>query len=93
MLTVIGRLPDIMARPLRIQYPGAVYHVILERRDYEAFLNTVGELHDCLASGNMACDGVAARMNSDARFRDRVDSIRRSANKRLARGLTPRSVS
>src|ERR687892_2505507 len=49
-------LPDVIARPLRIQYPGAVYHVMnrgssrqrvfLERRDCEAFLNTVGELHD-----------------------------------------------
>lgn len=40
-------LADVMARPLRIQYPGAVYHVMnrgssrqkvfLERRDYELF--------------------------------------------------------
>lgn len=44
-----------MARPLRIQYPGAVYHVMnrgssrqkifLENRDYEAFLHTLAELH------------------------------------------------
>jgi len=44
-----------MARPLRIEYPGAVYHVMnrgssrqkvfVERRDYEAFLHTIGELH------------------------------------------------
>ena len=45
-----------MARPLRIQYPGAVYHVMnrgssrqkvfLENRDYEAFLHTLAEVHD-----------------------------------------------
>jgi putative transposase len=45
-----------MARPLRIQYPGAVYHVMnrggsrqkvfLDKQDYEAFLNTMGEVHD-----------------------------------------------
>ncbi|MBI2357475.1 MAG: transposase [Deltaproteobacteria bacterium] len=45
-----------MARPLRIQYPGAVYHVMnrggsrqkvfLDKQDYEAFLKTVGEIHD-----------------------------------------------
>ena len=45
-----------MARPLRIQYPGAVYHVMnrggsrqklfLKKQDYEAFLKTVGEIHD-----------------------------------------------
>ena len=45
-----------MARPLRIQYPGGVYHVMnrggsrqkifLDKQDYEAFLKTVGEIHD-----------------------------------------------
>jgi len=45
-----------MARPLRIQYPGAVYHVMnrggarqkifLEKEDYEAFLKTIGEIHE-----------------------------------------------
>ena len=45
-----------MARPLRIQYPGAVYHVMnrgvsrqrvfLGRGDYEAFIKTVSEIHD-----------------------------------------------
>ena len=45
-----------MARPLRIEYPGAVYHVMnrggsrqkifLDKPDYEAFVNTVGEIHD-----------------------------------------------
>jgi len=45
-----------MARPLRIEYPGAVYHVMnrggarqkifLGKQDYEAFLETVGEMHD-----------------------------------------------
>jgi putative transposase len=45
-----------MARPLRIQYPRAVYHVMnrggsrqevfLDRQDYEVFLNTIGEVHD-----------------------------------------------
>lgn len=45
-----------MARPLRIQFPGAVYHVMnrggsrqkvfREKQDYEAFLQTVGEIHD-----------------------------------------------
>jgi REP element-mobilizing transposase RayT len=45
-----------MARALRIQYPGAVYHVMnrgssrqkvfLETRDYEGFIDTMGELHD-----------------------------------------------
>jgi putative transposase len=45
-----------MARPLRILYPGAVYHVMnrggsrqkvfLEQQDYEAFLKTIGEIHD-----------------------------------------------
>ena len=46
----------VMARPLRIQYPGAVYHVMtrggsrqrifLDKPDYEAFVNTVGEIYD-----------------------------------------------
>ena len=54
MLNMIA--PDVMARPLRIQYPGAVYHVMnrgssrqkvfLETRDYEVFINTIGELHN-----------------------------------------------
>jgi len=45
-----------MARPLRIQYPGAVYHVMnrggsrqkifIEKQDYEAFLKTIGEIHE-----------------------------------------------
>ena len=45
-----------MARPLRIQYPGAVYHVMnrggsrqkvfLEKQDYEAFLKTIGDIHE-----------------------------------------------
>src|SRR5262245_8346211 len=45
-----------MARPLRIQYPGAVYHVMnrggsrqrvfLDKQDYEEFLKTIGEVHD-----------------------------------------------
>jgi REP element-mobilizing transposase RayT len=45
-----------MARPLRIEYPGAVYHVMnrggsrqkifFHKPDYEAFMNTVGEIHD-----------------------------------------------
>jgi putative transposase len=45
-----------MARPLRIQYPGAVYHVMnrggsrqrvfLDKQDYEGFLKTIGEVHD-----------------------------------------------
>lgn len=45
-----------MARPLRIQYPGAVYHVMnrgssrqkvfLGTRDYEVFITTIAELHD-----------------------------------------------
>ena len=45
-----------MARPLRIQYPGAVYHVMnrggsrqrvfLDKQDYEAFLKTIGEVRD-----------------------------------------------
>jgi REP element-mobilizing transposase RayT len=45
-----------MARPLRIQYPEAVYHVMnrgssrqkvfLQKQDYEAFLNTIDEVHD-----------------------------------------------
>jgi len=45
-----------MARPLRIQYPGAVYHVMnrggsrqkifLDKEDYEAFLKTVREIHE-----------------------------------------------
>jgi hypothetical protein len=45
-----------MARPLRIQYPGAVYKVMnrggarqkvfVEERDYETFLRTIGEIHD-----------------------------------------------
>jgi REP-associated tyrosine transposase len=47
---------QLMARPLRIQYRGAVYHVMnrggsrrrvcLDKQDYEAFLKTVGEGHD-----------------------------------------------
>jgi REP element-mobilizing transposase RayT len=45
-----------MARPLRIQYPGAVYHVMnrggsrqrvfLDEQDYQGFLKTIGEVHD-----------------------------------------------
>jgi REP element-mobilizing transposase RayT len=45
-----------MARPLRIQFPGAVYHVMnrgaslqrvfLDQQDYEGFLKTIGETHD-----------------------------------------------
>ena len=45
-----------MARPLRIQYPGAVYHVMnrggsrqkvfLDKQDYETFLKTIGEVRD-----------------------------------------------
>ena len=45
-----------MARPLRIEYPAAVYHVMnrggsrqkifFDKPDYEAFINTVGEIHD-----------------------------------------------
>ena len=45
-----------MARPLRIEYPGAVYHVMnrggarqktfLGKEDYELFVNTVGEIYD-----------------------------------------------
>src|SRR5262249_37493953 len=45
-----------MARPLRIQYPGAVYHVMnrggsrqrvfVDKQDYEGFLKTIGEVHD-----------------------------------------------
>jgi putative transposase len=45
-----------MARPLRIQYPGAIYHVMnrggsrqkvfLEKQDFGAFLKTVREIHD-----------------------------------------------
>jgi putative transposase len=44
-----------MSRPLRIQFGGAVYHVInrgaarqptfLDEQDYQAFLNTLGEAH------------------------------------------------
>jgi putative transposase len=44
-----------MARPLRIQFSGAVYHVInrgtarqttfLQEQDYEAFLKTLAEAH------------------------------------------------
>ena len=45
-----------MARPLRIQYPGAVYHVMnrggsrqrvfLEKADYETFLKIIGDIHE-----------------------------------------------
>jgi len=45
-----------MSRPLRIEFPGAVYHVMnrgnsrqktfLSREDYERFLTTLGEAHD-----------------------------------------------
>ncbi len=45
-----------MSRPLRIEYPGAVYHVMnrgldrqnvfVERNDYQAFFKTVSEAHD-----------------------------------------------
>jgi hypothetical protein len=45
-----------MARPFRIQYPGALYHVMnrgnsrqrvfLDKQDYEGFLKTIGEVHD-----------------------------------------------
>ncbi len=44
-----------MARPLRIEFPAAVYHVMnrgsarrqtfLERKDYETFLQTLAETH------------------------------------------------
>ena len=46
----------VMARPLRIQYPGAVYHVMnrggsrqkifLEKEDYETFVKTIREIHE-----------------------------------------------
>jgi len=46
----------LMARPLRIQYPGAVYHVMnrggsrhkvfIDEKDRQVFLNTIGEIHD-----------------------------------------------
>ena len=46
---------EAMSRPLRIQYPGAVYHVMnrgavrqnifADPADYQAFLDTVGEAH------------------------------------------------
>lgn len=45
-----------MSRPLRIEYPGAVYHVMnrggarqktfLYKEDYESFLNTLSETHE-----------------------------------------------
>lgn len=45
-----------MSRPLRIEYPGAVYHVMnrgnsrqktfLSKEDYRTFLNTLSETHD-----------------------------------------------
>jgi REP-associated tyrosine transposase len=45
-----------MARPLCIEYPGAVYHVMnrggsrqkifLDEKDRQVFLNTIGEIHD-----------------------------------------------
>jgi hypothetical protein len=45
-----------MSRPLRIQFPGAIYHVInsgiagqkifIETGDYEEFLRTVAETHE-----------------------------------------------
>ena len=45
-----------MARPLRIQFPGAVYHVMnrggsrqrvfLDKQDHDGFLKTIGEVHD-----------------------------------------------
>ena len=45
-----------MARPLRIEYPGAVYHVMnrggarqkifLGKEDYELFVKSVGEIYD-----------------------------------------------
>jgi len=45
-----------MARPLRIEYPGAVYHVMnrggarqrifVDQQDYEAFLKTIGEIYE-----------------------------------------------
>jgi REP element-mobilizing transposase RayT len=54
-----------MARPLRIQYPGAVYHVMnrggsrqrvfLEKQDYEGFLKTIGEVCDRWAVEVFAC--------------------------------------
>ncbi|MDP6559258.1 MAG: hypothetical protein QF619_03885 [Candidatus Binatia bacterium] len=49
-------VPVAMARPLCIQYPGAVYHVMnrggvrqkvfLDKHYYEAFFKTAGEIHD-----------------------------------------------
>ena len=45
-----------MSRPLRIEYPGAVYHVMnrggarqktfLYKEDYETFLKTLSETHE-----------------------------------------------
>ena len=50
-----------MARPLCIEYPGAVYHVMnrggarrkvfLGKKDCEAFINTIGEINDYGAVG------------------------------------------
>jgi hypothetical protein len=44
-----------MARPLRIQFPGAVYHVMnrggsrqrvfFDKQDHDGFLKTIGEVH------------------------------------------------
>ena len=46
----------VMARPLRSQYSGAVYHVMnrggarqkifFDGQDYEVFLKTIGEIHE-----------------------------------------------
>ncbi len=54
-----------MARPLRIQYPGAVYHVMnrggarqkifLDQQDYQAFLKTIGEIHERWGVELFAC--------------------------------------
>src|ERR1700754_5022123 len=55
-IKIFGDTNLLMARPLRIQYPGAVYHamnrggsrqrVFLDKQDYEAFLKTIGEVRD-----------------------------------------------
>jgi hypothetical protein len=81
-----------MARPLCIEYPGAVYHVMnrggarrkvfLGKKDYEAFINTIGEINDYRALG-WACHGVASRIASDSKLRERVVTIRQTCQQKI----------
>ena len=75
-------LAVVMARPLRIQYPGAAYHVMTRRgarqkvffrkKDYELFVNTVGELYDRWRVEVIAYGAMGNHYHICLRITDRV---------------------